>query len=495
MSDKQGIDDYYIRGGDIAVLIAEAVDEPPIPPELRQKLNVRNFWSNPQDGDYIFELTGAHWPRASVNRVVEKVRISKSETIPAATWLDGARRVDAKTWAPGEDRIIEGKVPQETGWLHAPGVRTYNEYRPPTIDETGDPSLAGPWRDHVVRLFPNEHDHLVQWLAHRVQHPGVKVNHAIVMGGAQGIGKDTILQPVLAAVGASNYAEVSPSQITGKFNAFFKNTIVVVSEVRDTGEFTRFDLYELTKTHTSSPPEFIQIEEKYEKAHHIPNVVGLIYTTNHRIGSMYLPPGDRRHFVGWSEVTAEALKAEFGQDYFDNLWRWLEEEGGNAHVAAYLRALDLTNFDPKAPPPKTEAFWAMVHAFQSEESQELADVIEQLGSPDVLTLRMLDDAYAVQSNTYDFSEFRENRQEPRPADYRRETFWQDRKNRRRIPFLMDEVGYVVVRNPSTKDGRWKVNRENTTIYARNALPVQERLAAAMAFLAQPAAKARVPMTR
>jgi hypothetical protein len=31
-------------------------------------------------------------------------------------------------------------------------------------------------------------------------------------------------------------------------------------------------------------------------------------------------------------------------------------------VAAYLANLDLSAFDPKAPPPKTDAFWAIVDA-------------------------------------------------------------------------------------------------------------------------------------
>ena len=31
-----------------------------------------------------------------------------------------------------------------------------------------------------------------QWFAHRVQRPGEKINHALVLGGDQGIGKDAI---------------------------------------------------------------------------------------------------------------------------------------------------------------------------------------------------------------------------------------------------------------------------------------------------------------
>ena len=43
------------------------------------------------------------------------------------------------------------------------------------------------------------------WLAHRVQRPEDKINHALVLGGAMGIGKDTIIEPVKHAIGPWNF--------------------------------------------------------------------------------------------------------------------------------------------------------------------------------------------------------------------------------------------------------------------------------------------------
>ena len=72
----------------------------------------------------------------------------------------------------------------------------FNLYRPP-IDRAGDPSEgAAAGSIMSATLYPDDADHIVQWLAHRVQHPGEKINHALVLGGAPGIGKDTLLEPV-----------------------------------------------------------------------------------------------------------------------------------------------------------------------------------------------------------------------------------------------------------------------------------------------------------
>ena len=64
--------------------------------------------------------------------------------------------------------------------------------------------------------------------------------------------------------------------------------------------------------------------------------------------------------------------------YFEELWEWIEN-GGAGHVAAYLRAYDLSRFNPKASPSQTEAFFEICGANRSTESGELADALEELG--------------------------------------------------------------------------------------------------------------------
>lgn len=106
-----------------------------------------------------------------------------------------------------------------------------NLYRPPTI-KPGDAGQAGTWCEHLSKIFGDDAAHIVQWLAHRVQRPHEKINHALVLG-AQGVGKDTLLEPVKQAIGPWNFAEVSPQQMLGRFNGFLKSVILRVSEARD----------------------------------------------------------------------------------------------------------------------------------------------------------------------------------------------------------------------------------------------------------------------
>lgn len=181
------------------------------------------------------------------------------------------------------------------------------------------------------------------------------------------------------------------------------------------------------------------------------NCTGVIITTNHKADGIYLPPDDRRHYVAWSDMKRE----DFSEDYWRTLWQWYES-GGYGHVAAYLTELDLSAFDPKAPPPKTEAFWDIVNASRSPEDAELADLLDTLGNPLAFTLTRLQTAA-----TGDL------------------VIWlTERKNRRLIPHRLETCGYTPVRNNFAKDGLWKISGARQVIYAKSDLPAGERLKAA-----------------
>jgi hypothetical protein len=110
--------------------------------------------------------------------------------------------VEQMTWAPGEEMLIHGRLISDGGWIQKPGATCFNLYRGPTI-EPGDSSKVGPWLEHVHKVFGDDDaEHIVKWCAQRVQYPGIKINHALVLGSEQhGIGKDAMLEPVKGLLG------------------------------------------------------------------------------------------------------------------------------------------------------------------------------------------------------------------------------------------------------------------------------------------------------
>ena len=402
--------------------------------------------------NYAFLPTRELWPASSVNVRVPPIMLPGADKpMSASVWLDQNRPVEQITWAPGEPMLIEGRLISEGGWIARPGCTVLNLYRPPTLGR-GNPAGAQRWVDHLQRVYPNDADHILYWLAHRLQRPQEKINHALVFGGAQGIGKDTIIEPVKRAVGPWNVHEVSPKQMLGRFNGFLKSVILRINEARDLGDIDRYAFYEYLKAITAAPPDVLRVDEKYLREYSVPNVCGVIITTNHKTDGIYLPADDRRHYVAWSDLTKE----DFTADYWAKLWNYYDN-GGDRHVAAYLRSVDLAAFNPKAPPPKTEAFWAIVDASRAPEDAELADVLDALGNPDAVTL--------VRVHGMATGDF--------------QNWLGDRKNRRQIPHRFEQCGYAPVRNDARSDGLWVINGKRQVVYARAGLPLRDRLAAAM----------------
>jgi hypothetical protein len=344
-------------------------------------VTIESFYAYMPGHSYIFVPTRDMWPAGSVNARIAPLTAGQKQ-IPASAWLDQHRPVEQMTWAPGLPMLIRDKIIADGGWATEPGANCFNLYKPPRI-ELGDARQAQRWLDHIHRVYDEEAvaQHIVKWLAHRVQHPQEKINHALVLGGAQGIGKDSLLEPVKYAVGPWNFCEVSPSQIMGRFNGFLKSVILRVSEARDLGEVDRYKFYDHLKAYTAAPPDVLRVDEKHLQEHSIMNVTGVILTTNYKTGGIYLPSDDRRNFVAWSDHSKE----DFTADYWSGLWGWYRDVG-IGHVTAYLTELNLAGFDPKAPPPKTAAFWDIVDASSAPEDAELADALDKLGNPEAVTV-------------------------------------------------------------------------------------------------------------
>lgn len=415
------------------------------------------------DNTYMFLPCRTTWARTFINSQLPRQMVcdasgqpkkdgkGKPVTMLATTWIDNNSAVHGLTWAPGLPLFINDKMAVAGGWIERKEMRVLNLYRPPRLT-LGDAALAGPWVDHIHAIYPEDGEHIIRWLAHHAQNPGNKVNHALVLGGEPNIGKDTILAPMKDIIGHENFQDIRPSELLGRFNGFVKTVLLRLNEAHDLGETDRFKFYDRIKILTASPPEVLRVDEKHQREYYVANCLGMVMTTNHKSDGLYLLPNDRRHYVAWSGCTS----SDFGPEYFNKLHAWYQD-GGTGHVGAYLMELDLTGFNPKAPPRKTAAFWDIVNANVSPEDIELLDAIDRLGEPDALLMEQV-----------------------RAASPTAALDWMlDMRARRSIPHRMERCGYVPVPNPNDKKhGHWRHHFRRLVVYARSSLNRREQLGAA-----------------
>jgi hypothetical protein len=408
----------------------------------------------PDSNSYIYKPTGDHWPAASVNARLAPIKVG-DEMIKASEWLAKNSAVEQMTWMPGEPQIIKDKLIAEGGMFPRMGASVFNLYHPPLAKpKPAKPTTATDvalWLDHMKRIYPTDAAHIVNYFAYKVQYPGEKINHGLVLAGPPGIGKDTILEPLKEAVGRWNFIEISPTHVVQRFNGFCRAVVVRVSEARDLGDVDRFKFYEKCKIYMASPPDVLRVDEKNIREYFVPNVMGFIITTNHSITGLYLPPDDRRHYVAASKVKKE----DFPPGYWNTFWQWYGK-GGLEAVGRYLAELDLSGFDPKAPPPLTDAFLNIVNASITQEDAEMADALDTLDRPDVVTLHQI-----KQVSDESFREWLNERKNARPTNHR-----------------LDTCGYQPLRNPKAKDGLWKIAGKRQGIFMRQEISFAEAEATA-----------------
>jgi hypothetical protein len=438
-------------------------------------IELDDFYAHLPSHTYIFVATREMWPPTSVNSRLPAVPMMKKDGTPIrdkkgnpkymkpGSWLDKNRSVEQMTWAPGLPLTISNQLISEGGWIEREGITTFNLYRPPTI-KLGDASKATPWIDLVRKVYPDDADAIFNFFAHRVQKPEEKINHCLLLGGLPGTGKDTMCEPLKQAVGPWNCREVSPQDLMSGYNDFMQSVVLRISEARDLGEINRFTFYDHLKTILATPPDVIRVNAKYVAHHYVLNVCGTIITSNYKSNGIYLPADDRRSYVAWTGIQLK----DFPDGYWPELWDWYKNQNGFEHVAAFLTERDISKFDPKAPPLKTQAFWEIVQANSAPEDSELADALDKVSE------RFSGNAgpvLPVDATTLNIV-----------ANYAEESFqaWlRDRKNRRIIPHRFEQCGYVPVRNPDNKQGLWIMRGgKRQVIYSRAELSLAEQIAAA-----------------
>jgi hypothetical protein len=408
------------------------------------------------------------WPNASIDDRFGPVplldangnpvkRNGKVVMIRRTVWMAQNRSVEKLVWAPGMPEFIAGKLAVDGGWVEKQGATTLNTFRAPN-PKLGDRTQATRWTEHWHKLYPREAKHIIAWFACRVQHPEIMINHALLLGGAPKIGKDTLLEAVVKTVGEWNFRSIKLNDLVAKNNDFLQTIILRVNEARDVGEqgtVDRYRLYDHIKDTLTAPPSTLRVNIKYVPEFEIMKCLGMVVTTNHR-DAFYLPADDRRFFVAFSERRGE----EFPAAYWNEFWGWYEA-GGFEHVAAYLFAYDLSGFNPKAEPLKTDAFWAMVNMDRGGEHGEIADALDKLKDkdgqrPEALTLDQLSVVAPALEALRDITK------------------------RTRIRRRLEDSGYVVVVNPKAKKsgGQWVIKGRRQTIYASEKLGLRQRLTAA-----------------
>jgi hypothetical protein len=279
----------------------------------------------------------------------------------------GARVLEGVTYAAGDSVLVsrEGEV-YGNRWVDA---------RPDLSDVApGDVSV---WLAHAEHLIPDqqEREHVFNVMAYKLQHPKIKINHAVLHGGDEGCGKDSLWAPFLWSVcGPSlrNRGLVDGKSINSRWGYALESEIMILNELKEPEAAERRALSNSLKPIIAAPPDMLPVERKGLHPYDMANRLFVLAFSNHSV-PISLETQDRRWFCVWSDAP-KMTEAE-GKA----LWSWYEA-GGMARVARWLQERDVAAFAPKATPMWTEYKERLI-----ENSRSMAEsyIVEQINHPSI----------------------------------------------------------------------------------------------------------------
>jgi hypothetical protein len=273
----------------------------------------------------------------------------------------GSYVANALTYAPGETELLK-----KAGVGY---VNKWKDSRPAA--QSADVTL---WLNHLHRMIPTdfEREHVLNVMAYKRQNPSRKINHAVLHTGLPGGGKDTLWAPFLWSIGGGslkNIAVARAEEVAGSWGYTYESEVIVLNEIRYRKGDDRRAMENNLKPVIAAPPELLLVNKKQQHPYYVVNRIFVLAFSNDR-APITIPADDRRWFVVWS------VAPRLPDDEAARLWDWYGK-GGFEAVAGYLDARDVSQFNPGAVPPLTDAKLAMVDLGMSGGEAFIADMVRQ----------------------------------------------------------------------------------------------------------------------
>jgi len=302
------------------------------------------------DDSYFDLLERREMSRQTFNAVYRHISCKSIHTtrkIEASVCYDenrqslGGRALAGITYAAGEDVLVA-----KDGEVFA------NRWRDARPDVSGvTPGNVSLWLDHCRALVPDEAElnHCLDVMAFKLQNPSIKINHAVLHGGDEGSGKDTMWAPFIWAVCGPdnrNRGLIDNDSLSSQWGYQLESEILILNELKEPEAKERRALANKLKPIIAAPPETLPINRKGLHPYNMLNRMFVLAFTNDPV-PISIPSQDRRWFCIWSSAPRmDAADAAL-------IWDWYKH-GGFEKVAAWLYARDVSKFNPSAAPPLTE---------------------------------------------------------------------------------------------------------------------------------------------
>lgn len=284
-------------------------------------------------------------------------------------------------------------LPWADGVFNMEGVDLVNSYRPSSVpvavEQLSPVGVIA--RDlfikHIGLLCDGrvpEMTTLIDWLAHNVQHPGVKIRWAPLIKGIEGDGKTSLGALLRSVMGSANVRNVSPKVLGTDFTGWSQgSSVVTLEELRLTGH-SRHDIQNALKPYITN--DYIEVHAKGKDPYDAINTTNYMAFTNFA-DALPLTDTDRRWWILFTPyASSEQLAMRIGSgDWREVLGRHftaLNEaiEGQRSELRRWLLDHQISaSFKPNGSAPMSEEKALMIGMSTSEDEHTIRETIEAGG--------------------------------------------------------------------------------------------------------------------
>lgn len=341
---KRGLDDWLEQEGDKAVSEALAGVWVPngstraVPEKMEDPvvgLNERMIYV--RDVGAVFDLESDRFFRSSewMERTANQLIGVGGKSVPAYKYFishPSRREVRMLAYRPGSPREVDGVLNLWKGF--------------PLSPRAGDIAI---FEEFLAWALPMdaERKFFLDWCAGLFQRPTEKPHTAILIMGAEGVGKSLLAEMLERVIGPENTAWVSEQDLTSRFNSRWAHKHLVVGE-EITGVDSRKEMDRIKALITQKSQV---VEEKFSPSYVIEDSRAYIFLSNHAL-PLLLSDSDRRFFA------LEFPRTPRSAAFYRELASWAKNGGGAALMHALLTR-DLEAYSSKDRAPVTDTKQAL----------------------------------------------------------------------------------------------------------------------------------------
>lgn len=270
------------------------------------------------------------------------------------------------------------------------GLQWVNLYRPDSAPDVPEgaftpeqlaaiDTVLGHFRTYLAD--EREQQLLLSWIAHQVQHPGVKVRWSPYIHGVPGDGKSFFSELIAVAMGAQNVRSLNGSTLESNFTDWAVGyAVVAIEEMKQHGH-NRYDIMNRVKPFITNTA--VEIHPKGKPSYTAPNVSNYIIFSNYLDGAP-VDDGDRRYMFVSSQLTTEDAKRLTEEGYFTTLFGAVNDNAGA--IRKWLLSMQMhPEFDANGRAPDTDVKHTVVEMSKSDLEVAAEELIEK-GAPGVSRL-------------------------------------------------------------------------------------------------------------